>query len=453
MMKKQQKKLLLTALALLQLTACGFKPGTEYAPLTEVQQSQVPTWSSQAEAVQAATLFDLLDSEQLRALVQEAFTANPGLKQTRLSLQIAKAELRQTRGSRLPQAAADLSGSKEESSDESYTGSLTIRWTIDLWLKLADETAAANMDVAQQAALVQAASDTLAAEVMKTWLELIAQSHSVAIQERRLATLEKNEQYILERYRNGLGELEDLDSARSSTSSARATLVEYRENFNRLQRTLRILLGKSNKDSVAIPSEYPAVLIPLADLPEQTLARRPDLQAAYYAIASADLETSVAYKELLPSISLGATLQDVGSSPSSLLFNDPLWSILGQLTAPLFQGGSLKAAADKAQLEAAKSFQAYRETLLTAVQEVEDALGYEQELIQRITHINAALTSARNSLQTYRQSYRTGLVDILDLLTVQKKTYDLEIELDELMYQQLANRIDLGLALGLGVTE
>ena len=450
---KTQQKLLPAVLVLLQLTACGFKPGVEYAPLAELEQTQVQAWSEQAEAVQAATLYDLLDSKQLRDLVQEAFAANPGFQQTRLSLQIAEAELRQTRGERFPQAGADLSGSKEEGEEESYTGSLSINWTVDLWQKLADATAAADMDVAEQAALVQSARDTLAVEVMKTWLELIAKSHSVSIQEQRLATLEKNEQYILKRYRNGLGELEDLDSARSSTSSARATLVEYRENVNRLQRALRILLGRSDQENIDIPTDYPAVLTPLADLPSQTLARRPDLQAAYFAISSADLQTSVAYKELLPTISLSAALQDAGSSPSSLLMNDPLWSLLGQLTAPLFQGGSLKAAADKAELEAAKTFQAYRETLLNAVQEVEDAIGYERELSLRIEHISAALNSAQNSLQTYRQSYRTGLVDILDLLAVQKNTYDLEIELDNLMYQQPANRIDLGLALGLGVTK
>jgi len=93
------------------------------------------------------------------------------------------------------------------------------------------------------------------------------------------------------------------------------------------------------------------VLTPLADLPDQTLQRRPDLQAAYFAIEAASLRTSVAYKELLPSISLKAALEDIGDSPQSMLLSDPVWALLGQLTAPVFQAGKLKAAAEVAELK------------------------------------------------------------------------------------------------------
>ncbi|MBU1059900.1 MAG: TolC family protein, partial [Proteobacteria bacterium] len=189
------------------------------------------------------------------------------------------------------------------------------------------------------------------------------------------------------------------------------------------------------------------------DLPEQTLQRRPDMQAAYSAIEAADLRTSVAYKDLLPSISLEAALKDIGDSPQSLLLSDPVWALLGQLTAPLFQGGKLKAAAQVAELQTAQSYQAYRETLLEAIYEVENTLSMEQSIARRTTHIESALASARNSLARYQESYRSGLVDILDLLLVQEKTFDLESQLDNLIYERLVNRIDLGLALGLGVSQ
>jgi len=154
---------------------------------------------------------------------------------------------------------------------------------------------------------------------------------------------------------------------------------------------------------------------------------------------------------MLPSISLGAALEDVADSPAAALLTDRVWSLLGQLTAPLFHGGNLRAAADAAELETARTYQAYRETLLTAVNEVGDALGQENSLARQQTHVASALTSARNSLQQYRQSYRAGLVDMLDLLEVQRQTYDLEAQLNNLTYSRLANRISLGLALGLGV--
>ena len=122
-------------------------------------------------------------------------------------------------------------------------------------------------------------------------------------------------------------------------------------------------------------SVYPQVVTPLADLPDQTLQRRPDLQAAYFAIEAADLRTSVAYKDLLPSISLEAAFEDLSDSPQSLLLTDPVWALLGQLSAPLFQGGKLKSAAEVAELQTAQSYQSYRETLLEAIMEVDNALS------------------------------------------------------------------------------
>ena len=161
----------------------------------------------------------------------------------------------------------------------------------------------------------------------------------------------------------------------------------------------------------------------------------------------------MAYKELLPSISLKAALEDIGNSPQSMLLSDPVWALLGQLTAPVFQGGKLKAAAEVAELQTAQSYEAYRETLLEAINEVENALSLEQSITRRQNHISSALASARNSLKRYQESYRSGLVDILDLLTVQEKTFDLASQLNTLTYERLTNRIDLGPALGLGVEK
>lgn len=136
-----------------------------------------------------------------------------------------------------------------------------------------------------------------------------------------------------------------------------------------------------------------------------------------------------------------------------MLLSDPVWTLLGQLTAPLFQGGKLRAAAEIAELETAQSYEAYRETLLEAISEVENALSLEQSISHRENHIRTALASARNSLERYQESYRAGLVDILDLLSVQEKTFDLELQHDNLIFERLTNRIDLGLALGLGVAQ
>lgn len=462
----------ITALAglLLALAGCGAtQTRIDYADQAEQAVAQVPDWSELDGGVDSTYLNELIHSPQLNGLIEEALAANPGLQQTLLTLKIRRAEQRQVGGDRWPQADFSYSASKQESSSgsvarqagssvisssgssTSYTGTLSVSWQVDLWRKLADDYRAAGKDVAEQAALYQSARDTLAAEIMQAWLQLIAQQNAVEIQQQRLDTLERYETFIRERYRNGVGSLEDLDSARTSTASARETLASQRQTLAQQQRALHEMLGRTGRDRIDIPADYPDVRTPIAELPEQTLGRRPDLKAAYLAIQAESLRTDVAYKDMLPSISLEGTLYDLAQSPTEALLNDPVWSLLGQLTAPLFRGGSLKAAAEVQELTTEQDYQAYRETLLTAVTEVEDAIENERALERRQDHVETALASARRNLAQYERSYRNGLVSILDLLNIQQQTYDLRAQLDNLIYERLVNRIDLGLALGLGV--
>ncbi len=432
------------------LGACGLMRQHEYTDLAGADQKVLQEWSRLNGGENVTILGDLIRSRKLEGLVDEALDANPSLQQTLLTLRISQAELRQTSGNRWPQAEAGYSVSKEEGSRRSYSGSLSISWEVDLWGKINDSVHAAEKTVAEQRALYQEARDTLAAEVMQSWLNLIEVKKNIAIQERHLQTLERIEKFNEQRYQSGLGTLADLNSSRTSTESSKATLEEYREALAQEQRALRTLLGSIGGEDVAVPDDYMPVALPMTELPEQTLRRRPDLKAAYLAIEAARLETSVAYKDMLPTINLQVMLEDIATSPGHSLLTDPVWSLLGQLTAPLFQGGKLKAAADIAELETAQSYQAYRETLIDAVQEVEDAIGKEHSLNKQLEHVSSALKSSQANLEQYESNYRSGLVDILDLLEIQTQTYDLENQSNTLFHDILANRIDLGLALGLG---
>ena len=80
-------------------------------------------------------------------------------------------------------------------------------------------------------------------------------------------------------------------------------------------------------------------------------------------------------------------------------------------------------------------------------------MGQESSLTLQQQHLTNALVSAQRSFTSYEEKYRQGLVDIFDLLTVQQQTYDLEVQLTQTIYNRLVNRIDLGLALGLGVSS
>lgn len=445
---------ILYALCSVLLCACSLGSNNDFANQAKQSSKQKNNWRHQLEgAVNAASLYDLINIPELNALIQDAMQHNPSLQQSLIALKMAYAQKTATSSAALPELNADFTGGREDAQD-SYSSYLGVSWELDVWGKIADSRRGAEKDITSDLASLQSVKDTLAADMMRQWLQISYQKQLIEIQTLRLAVLTNNETIILEQYRAGLGELTDLDTAKSTSLSAQSTLALYQEDLAISERDLTLLLGQlSSHKALNISSDFPIVLTPLTDLPEQDLARRPDLQAAYLNIEAEQARSKAAYKELLPSISLELALSDSGTSPTQALFSNPAWSILGQLSAPIFDGGYLRSQAEIAELTAENSYWIYQETLLNAVKEVEDALGQEKSLALREQYLTQALHSAERSFANYQEKYREGLVDIADLIIVQTNSFDIREQLTDVKYLRLRNRIDLGLALGLGVTQ
>ncbi|MGF1709832.1 TolC family protein [Vibrio kagoshimensis] len=459
----------LLSLALVGLIGCSSTNQADYTALAEqttastnqqllldlVQQPHLSAQGSENNQTEPSIqITDLVSLPELDTFITQALETNPSLQQSVVALNIAYAQQGITAADRLPTVEASFSGKAQEDSDDTYTTDLTVGWELDLWQKLADSSNAAMKDVMSSHASLQGAQDLVVANLMRTWLEISLKQQLVTIEEQRLVVLENNEDLVLARYKSGLGSLEDLDNAKSNSASTKATLADYREQLASSKRSLTLLTGQWVGESldVSIPVVFPEVLNPLDVMPDQNLSRRPDLQSAFLNIEAEALRTDAAYKAMLPSISLSASLTDMAESPSEALLTGPLWSALGQVSAPLFQGGKLKSQAEVAQLTTEQSYWAYQETLLNAVNEVENTMGQEGSLALQQQHLALALESAQRSFISYEEKYRQGLVDIFDLLTVQQQTYDLEAQLTQTIYNRLINRIDLGLALGLGAS-
>ena len=439
-------------------------------------------WQSQARQQESTqtlllnsdtTLTDVIDIKELPHLagyIDEALSSNASLQQSLITLRKAQVAIDSAKADRNLNVDASFSASKSETTNSnastssstssnsispSYSASMNVSWELDLWQKISDGISAANLDAASARASYQSARDSLVANVVRSYIDVLTQQQLLNIEQSRLTVLENNEAVILKRYSTGLGSLDDLDTARTSSANTRATIAQYENALLTAKRTLAVLLGRQNQSLNELNTQvnFPDVLLPLTTLPKQDLARRPDLQAAFYALKATEFEVDVAYKALLPSISLSASLSDNASTPSQALFTNPLWSLLGQMTAPLFQGGALRAQIEDAKLTSANAWWQYRETLLTAVQETQNALDSETALSARISHTNVALANAERSVSTIEGQYRQGLADILDLLSVYETRFNLQAQAVELHAQKLQNRIDLGLALGLGVSQ
>ncbi|MEG3765389.1 TolC family protein [Alteromonas sp. 14N.309.X.WAT.G.H12] len=447
----------LTALTLaVALSGCVSQVEPPYSEQAQTNLGEDVAWIAQsADAKDTRTLLQLLPLPEVQTLVDEALSNNPGLQQTFITLKQSRISETLANADGLPDVSLSFDGSKSKDTDTQYTTSVDVSWEVDVWNKIGNSVSAAEFASQSYAATLQAAQATLTSSVMQAYLDIIAEQKIIEIEKKKLVALQNSESVILTRYRTGLGTLDDLDTARTSSASTMASIAEYENDLATAKRTLAVLLGRTSLavDDLTGEENFPDVVQPLASMPEQDLARRPDLIAAYYDIKSKESSEMVAYKDLLPSLSISASLTDSDDTPALSLLKDPVWTLLGGITAPLFQGGTLRANLASAKLDTLNSWWAYQETLLTAVQEVQAALDLEHSYQLRQQYIQQAYESAKRSQDNYSSQYRQGLVDVLDLLSVTQTTYSLEAQLVELQRNQLSNRIDLGLALGLGVSS
>lgn len=458
-------RLFLTSLLLAMvsvITSCSSSPKVEHliidnrsVPKDWQQSAASDTQANQQLSRVVTRLTDLVELDGLDRTLEKALEHNPDLQQTALALRIAEEQVGVSSAELLPTANLGLEHNAKQDQEKQYNASISVSWTLDLSQKLRDNKLAGIAEFAASAASYQGARDLLAANIINAHLSLVREQQLISIERNKLEVLQQNELAIVERYRQGLGTLVELDTARANTESSRASLVSLTENLAVTKRRFNLLMGGEGFTEIALvdslATQFPKVMAPLTTLPNQDLARRPDLQQAYQQIISSEYQAKIAYKALLPELSITASLTDSSGNLSQALFKDPVWAVLSRLTAPLFQGGKLKAQAKIAELTKEQSYWQYQSILLTAVNEIQNALAQERALVKQQQHIQLALENAVRSSVIYREKYRQGLVTILDLLQIQQQSFSLQSQLTELTYQVLANRINLGLALGLGV--
>ncbi len=396
------------------------------------------------------SISQLINIDEANVLIASALNNNPSLQQALITLKTAEQQLIISSSAQWPSITGGINADKSEVSKASYSSSIDVAWTLDIWQKLADTSQAEKANAIASAYAFQGAQDLLVANVMKAYLELVQFTQLISIETERVKAHKTNEHIIINRYRKGLVELNELDTAQSSTQSSQATLVNYQAQYQQALRDLILLTGVT-KNQLDYRLTFPKVSLPLASVEKQNLGRRPDLQQAYQNIIASQYQHKVAYKALLPNLSLSASLTNSDTNLHDALFGSNAWQLLGQLSAPLFNAGKLNSEIEVAKLNAEKSYWSFQETLLTAVNEVDSAIAQEKSINQRLALIESALISAKRSETIYIARYRQGTVSLIDLLNIQQQTFSLQTQVTQLKYEKLSNRISLGLALGLGV--
>jgi NodT family efflux transporter outer membrane factor (OMF) lipoprotein len=424
------------------------------------------TWATTATAETlpiAAHLLDLVEDESLKALVDEALANNLNLQATALRLKAAGFLLSEPRSRLLPGVAVTISrernnqGVNEQSGNQttvnSHRLSMGVRWELDLWGRLSDAYAASKYAVLTQTYEYQQARDALAARVIQTWIEQAAIQTSLAIEEKRMTVLQRISSVLVERYRNGIGNLDELSAARSRMEIARADLSERRAGRLRVLRELEVLLGRYPRGELLPRGGLPEVNVPPIDVPASVFLKRPDVRAAIARYQAARLQSRSAAKALFPKLSFAGDIFKENARFSSLGGATTYWSVIGSLFQPLFEGGRIINASRAQREQARGALLDLHEVVLQVFKEVEDLVDRERDFERQIAALEIAARESEKSSRYYDERYRQGIDSLQSLLIAREQEMAVNLRLNEVMAQRLRNRVEMAIGLGAGLDD
>ena len=341
------------------------------------------------------------------------------------------------------------------STSTTYGVSLDVSWEIDLWGRLSARARAAVADLQVSAADYSGARLSVAGQTIKTWFAIAESAEQVQLSEDTVAAFEGTAARARRRFESGVGPSVDLRLALANLAAANALLQQNRQRLDAATRQLEILVGRYPGATIERPDTLPSLpeSVP-GGLPAELLARRPDLVSAERRLAAADSRWYAARRDLYPRISLtvsgGRTSAALGDLTSG---NFNVWSLVGNLVQPIFQGGRLRAAVDFEQAGMDERAAAFAAAALRAYSEVESALIAERLLRQQESFLNEAATQSLAAQQLSEDRYRLGVASFLEVLEAQRRALQSRSALLSTRRQALDNRVDLYLALGGGFEE
>lgn len=395
-----------------------------------------------ADAALRGEWWRLFGDPELDALQQQARQANQNLQAAAARLAQARAALKTDQSARQPRVDAGLGPSRQRPSpvsqglpDHADTQAATqwraqvgIAYEADLFGRVARQIDAGQAGAEQSAALYQSVLLALHADVAATYFqvreydaEAVIYRQTVALREQTLALIER-------RYDAGdIGRL-DLARARTELAQARAEAVGVARQRALAEHALALLLGQpaSSFSLPARPLDALTVSIP-SGLPSALLERRPDIAAAERGMAAANARIGVAQAAFFPRLELTGALGSEASTLDNLLHWSSRTFLLGPLVGtalslPLWDGGRRRADVERARAQYEEEVAAYRQTVLTALREVEDNLAQLRLLTRQREAQQTALDNADQAAKLSHVQYREGAISYLDVIEADRST-------------------------------
>ena len=392
----------------------------------------------------------------LLALVTEALAYNADLQSAAARVEQAGGYVKVAGASLLPAVGvAGLTGDKSGGGGALEGIFLNASLELDVWGRVRYGTAAATSQSEAAVADFAYARQSLAAMVAKSWFVAVQAGLQRGIAQETVRSAEALQGLAQDRLRIGNGNEQAVAQARANVGSYRDRLRQVDLAREQALRALELLLGRYPAGEIAVAEQLSALPPPVPPgLPSQLLERRPDVVAAERRVAAAFARVGEARAAQLPRISLTAGISSVSSDLLVLQNHDnPAWSVGANLLAPLYQGGALRAQVEIRTAEQKQAVADYARAGQRAFGEVENALSAEAALRDRDDLLDATVRDNARALELSQVQYKVGSADLRAVEQNQLSLYSARMTRLGVQAEQLAQRVNLHLALGGGFDE
>ena len=404
----------------------------------------------------------------LDSLETQAIAANPNLQAAAQRVLEARAQALATKSNVYPDVSAGFSPSRARNTGTKIVGpggsqtsvyeanlfSLPVQATYeaDLWGQIRRSIESANaltqMNVAEyENVLLQLKTDVASFYIMTHYIdqELIILRNNIDLQQRAVDLANV-------RHQGGVASGLDVSAAEALLDTTQGTYVGLGVQRAQFEHALAVLLGRP-------PAEFSLAAKPLETMPpalppgipSELLERRPDVAAAERLMASNNAQIGVSRAAYYPNVTLSFAAGGLSSFLSQLLDVPSLvWSASANATQPIYTGGRLSANMMFAQASYNESVARYRQTVLTAFQEVEDNLSTLRVLEQQAVAYDQAVRAAQDTADISTSRYREGLANYLEVITADEELLSNQRLADAVLEQRLLTTIQLIQALGGG---
>jgi len=334
----------------------------------------------------------------------------------------------------------------------SYEIAIDLGWEIDLFGRIRRGVEAGVAGALATAADLESVRLAMQAEAAADYFLLRGQDAAIQLLQ-KTATGYQSELGLTEnRYRQGVASGIDVSQAKTQLESTLAQVADLQITRAQLDHALAVLSGRAPQEFTVAAGELGAALpeIP-AGLPSELLERRPDIAAAERRVAAANAQIGVAAAGFFPTLSLTG-LAGYESSALAGLFTLPnrIWSLGASLADTIFGAGKHRSAYEQARAAYDGSVAQYRETVLEAMEQVEDNLAALRLLGEEARHQAVAVTEAERTVTLAKNRYLNGISSYFEVVTAQNTALSNERVAVGLLARQLTASVNLIKALGGG---